>query len=165
MGRSVARARAVEESGLVIRQARPADAARIHELHTSSVRELCSPCYPPEIIAGWLLNRCPEGYLPGIEGGQVFVVERGDVVVGFGEATTSVILGVFVDPVAVGAGVGSAIVERALEVARQGHPGPIRLESTLNAQAFYERFGFREVKRATVLRNHVAVAVVVMQLW
>jgi GNAT superfamily N-acetyltransferase len=151
-------------SELVLRQARPADAPRIHELHTASVRELCSPYYLPETIDGWLLNRRPDGYLPGIERGQMFVVERDGNIVGFGEATAGEVLGAFVDPAAVRAGIGSIIVQRALEMARREHQGPIRLESTLNATTFYERFGFREVTRSTVRRNRVEVPVVVMEL-
>ena len=72
-------------------------------------------------------------------------------------------IAVYVDPEAARRGVGAAIMRRALQTAARGHAGPIRLESTLNAQAFYERFGFREVHRATVRRNQVAIPVVVME--
>jgi hypothetical protein len=47
--------------------------------------------------------------------------------------------------------------------ARREPEGPVRLEATLNARDFYERAGFREVRRSTVKRNHVDVPVVVME--
>jgi GNAT superfamily N-acetyltransferase len=74
-----------------------------------------------------------------------------------------VIVAVYVDPSAVKRGVGSLIMERALDIARRGHEGAIRLESTLNAKPFYERFGFREIERSSVRRGPVAIPVVVME--
>ena len=50
-----------------------------------------------------------------------------------------------------------AIMHQALKVALQEHHTAIRLESTLNAIGFYERFGFREVERSSVIRRQVAV--------
>jgi GNAT superfamily N-acetyltransferase len=148
---------------LKIRQARPADAARLHELHTASVRALCGPHYTPEVIDGWLRNRRPESYLPEIERGDLFVVEQGVDIAGFGSASRGVIIAVYVDPEAIKQGVGSAIMRHALEIARGGHPGPIRLEATLNAARFYERFGFREVGPSSVRRGDVAIPVVLME--
>ena len=146
-----------------IRRAQPTDAGRIHELHTTSVRTLCRGHYAADVIDGWLLNRRPEGYLPPIERGDLFVVHDDTEIVGFGEAAPGVVIAVYVDPSAVRRGVGSLIMGRALEIARRGHEGGIRLESTLNARPFYERFGFREIERSTVRRGPVAIPVIVME--
>ena len=73
------------------------------------------------------------------------------------------IIAVYVAPGSVRHGVGSAIMHQALKVARQEHHTAIRLESTLNAIGFYERFRFREVERSSVIRGQVAVPVVVME--
>lgn len=115
------------------------------------------------MIDAWLSNRRPEGYLAPIERGDLFVVEDGARMVGFGEAATGVIVAVYVHPDAVVRGVGSTILRHALDRARGGHDGPIRLESTLNAAPFYERFGFREVERSAVRRGTAAVPVVLME--
>jgi GNAT superfamily N-acetyltransferase len=147
-----------------IRQARPADAPRIHQLHTTSVRTLCRGHYTPDVIEGWMTaTRGPENYLPPIERGEIFVVEHGSRIVGFGEAVPGVVIAVYVDPAVARRGVGSIIIRHALDVAGRDHDGAIRLESTLNAARFYERFGFREVERSTVRRAQVAVPIVVME--
>jgi len=146
-----------------IRAAGPRDGARLHELHTAAVRRICAPHYAPEIIDGWLSNRTPEGYLPEIDRGAIFVVEDERRIVGFGEAAPGVVIAVYVDPTAVRRGVGSAIMSHALGIARRGHDGPIRIESTLNAARFYERSGFAEVGRSTVRRGHVDIPVVLME--
>jgi GNAT superfamily N-acetyltransferase len=154
----------MQDSSLSIRKAMRADAPRLHELHTTSVRTLCSGHYAPEVIDGWLLNRRPQGYLPPIQRGDIFVAEYGSTIVGFGEAVPGVVIAVYVDPIAVKCHVGSAIMHHALDIAQRGHVGPVRLEATLNAVGFYQRFGFHEVGRSSVCRGQIAVPCVVMEL-
>jgi GNAT superfamily N-acetyltransferase len=149
---------------IVIRQAQREDASRLHELHTASVRALCSEHYSSEIIDGWLQNRSAIGYLTPIERDAIFVAERDSTIVGFGEAAPGVVVAVYVAPSAVHQGIGSAILRHAIEMARRAHDGPLRVESTLNASPFYERHGFREVKRSTIKRNLVEVPMVVMEM-
>ena len=148
----------------VIRQARPEDAARLHELHTSSVRALCAAHYSPDVIDGWLQSRSAAGYMPPIERGAIFVAERGSAIIGFGEAAAGVVVAVYVDPSATREGVGSAILRHAIDMADRDHGGPIRVESTLNASRFYGRHGFREMMRLSIKRNLVEVSVVVMEM-
>jgi GNAT superfamily N-acetyltransferase len=114
-------------------------------------------------LSTWLANRGPHGYLAPIERGDLFVVERAARIVGFGEATPGAIVACYVDPAFVRRGVGSVIMAYALERARRGHNAPIRVESTLNAAAFYARFGFREITRSTLRRGAVEVPYVLME--
>jgi GNAT superfamily N-acetyltransferase len=102
--------------------------------------------------------------LPPIERGAIFVADSSAVVVGFGEAAPGSVVAVYVDPWATHRGIGTAILLQALEMARRGHDGPIRVEATLNASSFYERHGFRETHRTTLRRNRVDVPVVVMEM-
>lgn len=153
----------MEEVALNIRFARAADAQRIHELHLSSVRSLCAAHYEPDIVDGWLKDRSAQGYLRGIQSAALLVAETRSRIVGFCVGVCGEVVAVFVDPAHVGRGVGSALLERALSLAQDGHSGSVYLESTLNAVGFYRRFGFREVKRATVRRNQTDVPVVVME--
>jgi GNAT superfamily N-acetyltransferase len=148
---------------VVIRSARPDDAPRLHELHTASVRALCSAHYSANVIEAWLGNRSASGYLGPIERGDLFVAERDGRIVGFGEAVPGTVIAVYVDPAHVLKRVGTAILRHALTLANREHAGPVRLEATLNARDFYERAGFREVRRSTVKRNHVDVPVVLME--
>jgi len=146
-----------------LREARPEDAGRLHALHTTAVRTICAPHYAKEIIDGWLALRNAEGYRKVIERGAIFVAERAGEIVGFGEAQPGQVLAVYVDPSTARLGVGTLLLQRALEIARRNYDGPIRLESTLNAISFYERAGFRAIERSGVQRGNVVVPVVVMQ--
>ncbi len=71
-------------------------------------------------------------------------------------------MAVFVHPDFVRQGFGAALMTKALERAAYG-ADVMRLESTLNAVSFYERFGFRATSRTVVRRNDVDVHVVVME--
>ena len=153
----------MQPSPVKIRQAHSEDAPCLHQLHTAAVRALCANHYSTEVLDGWLLNRSPEGYLPPIECGTIFVAERDLTILGFGEAAPGVVVAVYVHPSATHQGIGSALLSHALEMARRSHIGPIRVESTLNASAFYERQGFCETKRSTVRRNNIDVPIVVME--
>ncbi len=154
----------MELSNLRIRQATDADAARLHELHTNSVRTLCKSHYAPEVIDGWLAKRSPQGYLPPIKRGDIIVAEQGSMIVGFCEAASGIILAVYVDPASAKQHVGRILLNHAIQIASCGHIGPIRLEATLNAIGFYERFGFRVLEPINVQRGSVAVPCVLMQL-
>ena len=153
----------MHQSSVTIRQATEADAARLHELHTKSVRGLCSGHYTAEVIHGWLVNRSLHGYLPAIKRGEIFVAEHDSTVVGFGEAAEGTIRAVYVDPTSAKRGVGKALLHHALEIAGPRHVVVIRLEATLNAVGFYERFGFHARKQINVHRGSVAVPCILME--
>jgi GNAT superfamily N-acetyltransferase len=147
---------------LLIRQATLSDAERIHEIHLASVHALCSAFYEPGVIQGWLRGRTPAGYLNGISNGATFVAEVAAKAIGFCEAIPGQVVAVFVDPEWTGRGVGAALLANAMN--RASPKGqPVRLESTVNATAFYEKFGFRQLRRSTVRRNDVEVPVVIME--
>ena len=148
---------------LKIRQATNADAAKLHELHTNSVKELCKAHYTAAQIDGWLAHRSPAGYKPGIQRGEMFIAERDEQVVGFGHALRGEVLAIFVAPEWAGQGVGSTLLTHAVKVAG-GDSKAVRVEATLNAQSFYARSGFVALEQKFVQRNHVQLPVVVMEL-
>lgn len=149
-------------SSVTTRAAQDADAQAICSLHLSAVRALCAPHYAPEVIEGWLRGRVPEGYLPGIRSGSMFVAEDNVVVVGFGQSKPGEVLAVFVEPGFAGRGIGSLLLARALSDADADN-GIVRVESTINAVGFYESHGFRVVGRGSQRRNDVDVPVVIME--
>jgi GNAT superfamily N-acetyltransferase len=160
----------MNRSRFVIRQALRADAPAMHDLHTASVTTLCTTHYPLALIRRWIAHRTPEGYYEGIDPGEMFVAERlagvwrgweadGEIA-GFGHAVSGAILAIFVHPRWARQGVGSALLSHAIELACREHQGPIKVQSTLNAQPFYEKHGFVEVSRYAVQRGGVDVPVV-----
>jgi GNAT superfamily N-acetyltransferase len=148
---------------LTIRPATRGDAPAIHDLHTASVTRVCATHYTPEQVRAWLANRAPEGYYKGIDHGEMFVCEAGGVVLGFGHAVPGEVVALYVHADWVRHGVGTALLSHGLQMACRGHAGPIRVVATLNAQSFYEKHGFREVRRSAMPRNGVEIPVVEME--
>ena len=144
-------------STTTIRKASEEDAVPIHELHLRSVRQLCSSAYSEDLIEQWLANRTPQGYLPGIQRGEMYVTEIDGEIVGFGHAVPGEILAIFVEPTYVQRGIGTELVEYGLEIAKVGASGTVRLESTLNARRLYEKCGFTFTREMTVRRNTVDI--------
>jgi GNAT superfamily N-acetyltransferase len=140
------------------------DAGPIHELHLSSVRELCKSAYSPETIEGWLMNRSPQGYLWGINRGEMYVAEIEGRMVGFGHAVPGEIAATFVDPAFVRRGIGSLLVKHGVEMAKAETSGTIRIESTLNARPFYEKCGFKVTRQILVRRNNVEIPAMELHL-
>ncbi|OQA33303.1 MAG: putative N-acetyltransferase YafP [Betaproteobacteria bacterium ADurb.Bin341] len=97
----------------------------------------------------------------GISTGAIFVAELGELVIGFSEGVPGEVVAVFVDPNFANRGIGGLLLGHALRLAR-GSEQPVRLEATLNAVPFYERFGFTQGERSVVRRNEIEVPIVVM---
>jgi GNAT superfamily N-acetyltransferase len=142
---------------VTIRQAIKLDAAPIHELHQRSVRQLCSEAYSKEIIEGWLANRTPQGYLPGIDRGEMYVAEIDGRVVGFGHAVPGEIAAIYVDPAFTRRGIAKQLLQHGMNMATAGDSKAVKIDSTLNARPFYESCGFRFVKEITLRRNNVDI--------
>ncbi|HEX9447519.1 MAG TPA: GNAT family N-acetyltransferase [Dongiaceae bacterium] len=131
----------------VLRPARSGDGASLFEVTRQSVMGLARGYYTQEQIDKWMAARDAAYYEKLITKGAVTVAERDGGVVGFVDAVQGEVTRLFIRPDAAGQGLGSALLEKGLIVARQGHAGPIKVEATINAERFYERHGFQALRR------------------
>lgn len=129
-------------SGLDIRPAMLAELGRLEALQMRA--SLASEEYREALLAH------PEAVqLPAwqIEGGHVFVASLESEIIGFcvvlpredGQAELD---GLFVEPGSWRSGVGSALVKRARQVARERGAAHMHVVATPRAQRFYEACGF-----------------------
>jgi GNAT superfamily N-acetyltransferase len=123
----------------------------IWRVHNDSIRALCRERYEPREIAAWIAFRPPEAYRTALASRALFVAEWQGEVVGFGQLDPArgEIEACYVAPEAIGSGIGSALLARMEEEARRRGHAVVRLNATLNAEAFYSRFGYRWLGRAT----------------
>ena len=130
---------------LTVRRAVQEDREAVWRVHVRAVRETCAGHYPPEVISAWAGRLRPEKYEEAIRGGEFFVAEEGGAVVGFAELDRAggEVAGLYVSPDAGRRGVGRTLLAALEERARAFGLGSLRLTSSLNAVAFYERAGFR----------------------
>jgi len=131
---------------LRIRPAAAGDAEALFAITRDSVAGLAASHYSPAQIAGWMGDRTAATYLEGA--GRIRVAEQAGRVVGFVDAIPGEVTRLFLLPEVAGQGLGRALMQVGLAMAREGHSGPLRVEATLNAAPFYARFGFRPVGRS-----------------
>lgn len=147
-----------------IRLATPLDADDIFAVHRDSVVSLCSASYSWQQISMWLEGRSPATYLDAISRSEMAVAESAQQVHGFIEAIPGEIVKLFVRGSMAGAGMGSMLLNVGLSMARKDHDGPIRIESTRNAEPFYFKHGFRKVGNGIFSRGGSSASIEVVHL-
>ena len=149
-----------------VRRAGASDVEGIWRVHNESIRVLCQDRYGPREIAAWIAFRPPEAYRAALASRDLFVAEREDEIVGFGQfdPARGEVEACYVSPGAIGRGVGSDLLARMEEQARATGHAVIRLNATLNAEAFYAGLGYRRVGLASHrVGNDVELACIRME--
>lgn len=137
-------------------------APEMNRLHTDAVRMTCKDFYTEEQIEAWLGGRTAEGYHEGINKGEMYVAEDDGKVVGSGHAIPGEVVAIFVDPDSQEKGVGKLLLDHGLQIALKGHE-EVKVESTVNAEGFYEKNGFVKVRDDVHVRKGVEAPIVVMK--
>jgi predicted N-acetyltransferase YhbS len=128
----------------IIRAGMPQDAP---ELSNLAARAKARWGYPPDWLHAWRdeLTITP-AYLSQ---NQVLVAQAGGEVIGTcaleDHGSSWALEHVWVEPAKHGAGVGRALVQRALAEARARRPGVVTVKSDPNAVGFYLRLGARQI--------------------
>jgi GNAT superfamily N-acetyltransferase len=151
-----------ENDKLSIRTAQRADAPAIYAIHRASLMTLCATHYSREQLQCVFANKTVEGYYEAIDRAEMFVCERDSQIAGFGHAIPGEVVAVFVRPDVVRQGIGSKLLNHAIQCARYEHTGPVKVIATLNAQSFYEHRGFLEISRYALLCGDINFPVVEM---
>jgi predicted N-acetyltransferase YhbS len=133
------------EGAVIIRSATAADAEAIFAVTRDSAAGLAAGHYSSQQITGWMGDRTPDTYREGAASGRIKVAEADGKVVGYVDAIPGEVTRLFLLPEVARQGLGRRLMELGLEMARQGHDGPLHVEATRNAEAFYAHFGFRRV--------------------
>src|ERR1700752_4402667 len=135
------------DSDLSFRAARHEDAEAVFNITKASIGGLAGASYSRKQIENWMGERTPAFYEELIAKGRMTVCLRDGAVVGFVDAEPGEVTRLFLLPEVAGAGLGRRLLEIGISQARLGHSGPIRLEATINAEGFYQKHGFRSIRR------------------
>jgi predicted N-acetyltransferase YhbS len=134
--------------GFTIRPATATDAEAVFQVTRDSVAGLATTHYTAEQIAGWMGDRTAATYLEGCASGRIRVAEQDGRVVGFVDAVPGEVTRLFLLPGVARQGIGRALMEVGLQMARAGGAETLRVEATLNAVSFYAKFGFQPVGKS-----------------
>ena len=140
----------METEGVTVRLACESDIPAIHSVHISSIKEICASHYKAEEIKLWTERQSHERYSKSFKEGRVYVVERGNEVIGFGHIGRTEdadcdyeVKALYIAPAEVKHGIGQLLLttlERSVEYKK------LLVFSSKNAVGFYERYGFVRIK-------------------
>jgi GNAT superfamily N-acetyltransferase len=130
---------------IVLRPARPGDDQSLYDVTARSIQGLGKQHYSIDQLAGWMGERTADHYEAMIEKGKTFIAEENGKIQGFVDADPGEVTRLFLLPEAAGLGLGARLLKLGVGAALKDHSGPVRVESTLNAQGFYERHGFKSI--------------------
>lgn len=139
---------------LHIREANADDAEAMHSVHAAAIRAL-QGTYPRRTLQRWLSLLAPEDYAHHGRDELFAVAERNGQVIAFGEANLrrGSLLALYVHPTAARTGVGARLLRHLEESARSSGARRMDVLSSVNAESFYARHGYRVVG---VARKRVA---------
>jgi GNAT superfamily N-acetyltransferase len=135
-------------SNITFRKSQGTDAQAVFDLTNISVRGTASTHYPAEVIDTWMSGRSVEHYQSDCENAALIIAEVDGIIAGYAHAIPGEIVRLFVDPTQSGIGLGSGLMNRALETAIPTGGGCVKIDATLNAVSFYQKFEFTEVGRS-----------------
>lgn len=134
-----------------IRRATEADAEGILAAHVASIRAFAAPFYSPEVVEDWAGSKRAADYAPFIAESHFYVAEEGGRIAGFGHfrigEAEAEMMGLYIAPWAARRGIGAEFMRRFEQAARAAGLRSLRVRSTLNAEPFYARCGFRTLER------------------
>jgi N-acetylglutamate synthase-like GNAT family acetyltransferase len=130
----------------MIRRAIEADANRISAVILRTLRETNSKDYTDEIIERVERSFSPSAVLQLIDKRTVFVVTVGGNIIGTASLDGSVIRTVFVAPNAQAQGIGKLLMAELERTARERNIPSLTVPSSVTAETFYARLGFRAVR-------------------
>lgn len=151
---------------MIIRKAKIEDSVAMSRLVKKTIVEINSPYYTKRQILAWKTMVCANGYKKRIKiGNRYFLVaESNDKVVGVGvfNQEKKMISGMYVAHNLVGRGIGRKIIVALEKKAKKLDIKKITLNSSLSADGFYKRLGYRRIRKNSTKFNGVEIPSVLM---
>lgn len=129
-----------------IRLATPDDAAAISQVIIQSLCQSNARDYPHDVITQVEKSFSTEAIRVLLNQRQVFVATHDKHVVATASLDQDVVRSVFVDPDHQGRGLGKQLMETIQSVAQEAHIEVLRVPSSITAEAFYFKLGYRKVR-------------------
>ncbi|MBA4362514.1 MAG: GNAT family N-acetyltransferase [Pseudomonas sp.] len=129
-----------------IRPATAADASAISQVIIQSLRQSNALDYPPDIIEQVEKSFSTESIRTLLTQRQVFVAVIDSHIVATASLDRDVVRSVFVDPTQQGRGLGRQLMATIESIAAEAKIEVLRVPSSITAEAFYFKLGFRKVR-------------------
>ena len=148
---------------MIIRLARDKDYAAIARLHKATIRQVNSGDYPEDVIEVWSGRTNANRFRNSAAEVKRWVAVWGEKVIGFCDHDFKCELqGLYVHKDFQGKGVGGKLYRKAEASMKKLGCKNMKLMSTITAKPFYQKMGYRVIKKSFVPIKDKKVEVVVM---
>jgi GNAT superfamily N-acetyltransferase len=130
-----------------VRRATAADAETVHDVVLRAVLETNARDYPRSIIER-LASSLPKRIASNLGQSHAFGATVDGQIVGTGSLDGQTVSSVFVHPTYQGQGIGARLMDAIEGAAHNQHGSALTLQSSITAQAFYEKRGFKVVRES-----------------
>lgn len=133
-----------------IRLARDEDYAAVARLHRQTIRNINSKDYPQDIIHVWSARTSAKKFRESTDKYKRWVAMDNDKIIGFCEHNYECELwGLYVHKDYLGKGVGSRLLKIAEDSLEKQGCKKITIKSTITAKIFYQKNGYKVLKKTT----------------
>lgn len=145
-----------------IRPAIRADLKAILEINLSAIFETCVSHYALSDLKQWVGDRSEKNFEKILERTRLYVAEQDGRSVGFLNVIPGEILAVYVHPDQQGRGYGKELLMKGIQEAKQ-ESNEVIVFASLNAMAFYEKFGFERQEEVRDSRHGIDLPMIKMK--
>ena len=132
-----------------IRPSNPQDYAGIARLHRATIRNVNSKDYPEDIIKVWSGRTNAKRFRDSAHKCKRWVAVEKNKIVGFVDhGNDDELWGLYIHKDYVGKGIGSQLLRIAEDSLKKQGVGIIKIKATITAKKFYEKHGYKVVKKA-----------------
>ncbi|MCA9487768.1 MAG: GNAT family N-acetyltransferase [Nanoarchaeota archaeon] len=146
-----------------IRKFRKTDAKEVCNIIRRCDKEIASKDYPKEVINFWDQNLTEEYINQKSNKRKCFVLEENGKVVGYISFDGREIRKLHVNPDFHGRGIGKKLVDKVEKLCIKKRIGKIIVKSSIFAEKFYEKIGFKKVKIIYSNKGHVSFKLIYME--
>ena len=134
-------------TGVEIRRATAADAETVYEIVLRALRETNARDYPASVIDRLVLT-LPEGVASKLEEWEAYVAVVDGRIVGTASLNGKTVRAVFVHPEYQGRSIGTKLMDVLENAANVQSVNTLSVQSSITAQPFYAKRGFKVVREA-----------------
>lgn len=145
-----------------IRKAKPEDARKISILRRKTLRKINSNKYPLKIIDILIRKNSGKEVKEKMRKSDLFCAIENEKIIGTIDLEDNKIGGLYIHPDFIGKGIGNGLLEYIENHARKKGIKKLMLYSTLNAENFYRKQGYKLIKNETGWKDIYPVRVPVM---
>lgn len=130
-----------------IRKFRLRDAVSLARLHRGTIRSINRKDYTPEEIMVWSGRSSAKRFRDLGKINKRYVALRDGKIVGFGDYKDNEVMGLYIHKNFIGKGIGTQLLKRMEREVYSNGRRTLKCTSTITARSFYEKNGFKVIKK------------------